>query len=313
MKPAIKIILALNLVILAVLVFVYPHLMVSPGKLIDGHGTSETDCFSCHDILFGASSEKCITCHKVTDIGVSTTKGIPKINTKPNVAFHQKLIGQDCVSCHSDHEGVAKYRKYKKFSHKLLDVESRGKCIACHQKPEDVKHRQASDKCSQCHSSEKWKPAVFNHKLLNPVELEQCTSCHKDKTPTDKLHRKISAKCGQCHSTDKWKPATFDHRKFFVFDDKHKRCTTCHRTQNYKEYTCYSCHEHSEVKIREEHREEGIRDFANCVSCHRSADEDEAKRAWKSLKQGNPYLFPPSYDKKNKERKKKHDDDDDDD
>ncbi|MCW9035416.1 MAG: class III cytochrome C family protein [Alphaproteobacteria bacterium] len=312
MRPIIKVILALNLTALAVLVFIYPHLMVSPGKLIEDHRTSETNCFACHDVLFGASSEKCITCHKVADIGLLTTKGAPKPNKKPNVAFHQKLLGQDCVACHSDHEGVAVYRTKHKFSHKLLDISSREQCVACHQKPKDAKHRQASDKCTQCHSSEKWKPAIFDHKLLKKTELEKCVSCHKGKVPTDKLHRQVSDKCGQCHSTEKWKPASFDHAKFFVFDEHHERCTTCHKTPNYKEYTCYSCHEHTPWKIKEEHLEEGIRDYENCVSCHRSADEDEAKRAWKSLKRGAPYQFVPSFDKKYKKRKKKHDDDDDD-
>lgn len=37
--------------------------------------------------------------------------------------------------------------------------------------------------------------------------------------------------------------------------------------------------------------EEGIRDFENCVKCHRSADEDEAERAWKSIRRGIPYQF----------------------
>jgi len=315
MRPTVKLILILNLVILAVLVFAYPHLMVSPGKLIDAHKVSETDCFACHDVLFGASSEKCITCHKVADIGLLTTKGMPQLNKKSNVAFHQKLLGQDCVACHSDHEGVAIYRKKHKFSHQLLDTASREQCVACHRKPEDEKHREVSDVCTQCHSSEKWKPATFDHKLLKKVELEQCTKCHKSKMPTDKLHQQTSGKCGQCHSTEKWKPATFEHGKWFVFDEDHERCTTCHRTPsyktpNYKEYTCYFCHEHTPWKIKEEHLEEGIHDFENCVLCHRSGDEDEAKRAWKSIQRGTPYLFSPSFDKTNKKRKKKHDDDD---
>jgi class III cytochrome C family protein len=315
MRPTIKIILIINLTILAVLVFVYPHLMVSPGKLIDDHKISETDCFACHDVLLGASSEKCITCHKVADIGLLTTKGTPKIGKKPNVAFHQKLLGQDCVACHSDHEGVAIYRKKNKFSHQLLDTALREQCIACHKKPEDEKHRQASDKCTQCHSSEKWKPATFDHKLLKKSELDQCTNCHKAKVPSDKLHQQASDKCGQCHSTDKWKPATFDHAQWFRFDDEHERCTTCHRTPtykepNYKEYTCYFCHEHTPEKIRREHVEEGIRDFDNCVSCHRSSDEDAAKRAWETIKRGLPYQFNQSSSNSKRRKEKNHEEDD---
>ena len=37
-------------------------------------------------------------------------------------------------------------------------------------------------------------------------------------------------------------------------------CVTCHVDNDYSNYTCYGCHEHSRSKIREEHVEEGIHD-----------------------------------------------------
>ena len=46
----------LNLIVLAVLAFVYPHLMVGPGKLIPGHKQLEADCFACHAPFTGAAS-----------------------------------------------------------------------------------------------------------------------------------------------------------------------------------------------------------------------------------------------------------------
>ena len=42
MSRIVKIILAVNLIVLAILVFVYPHLMVGPGKLIPGHKQLES-------------------------------------------------------------------------------------------------------------------------------------------------------------------------------------------------------------------------------------------------------------------------------
>ena len=265
MSRLIKIFLTLNLAVIAVLVFAYADLMVSPGKLIYDHRASETDCFACHTVFLGASSEKCISCHKVADIGVMTTKGALVVEKKTKIPFHQKLLDQDCIACHSDHLGVAKYRSFQKFSHVLLDTSMRENCIGCHQRP------------------------------------------------TDPIHRQVSEKCAQCHGTDKWKPATFDHNKFFVFDEDHDvKCEACHTTSDYKKYTCYECHEHSPEKIREEHEEEGIRDYENCVACHRNADEDDAKRAWESLRRGVPYQFGLPYEKNSKKRRKKHDDDDDD-
>ena len=47
MNRTLKWILAANLIVLAILAFVYPHLMVGPGKLIPGHAKLESDCFAC--------------------------------------------------------------------------------------------------------------------------------------------------------------------------------------------------------------------------------------------------------------------------
>ena len=52
-------------------------------------------------------------------------------------------------------------------------------------------------------------------------------------------------------------------------------CITCHIENVYTDYTCFGCHEHSRSGIRAEHLEEGIRNWENCVKCHRSGDEDE--------------------------------------
>ena len=48
MSRMLKIILVVNLVVLAVLAFTYPHLMISPGKVIPGHEKLNADCFACH-------------------------------------------------------------------------------------------------------------------------------------------------------------------------------------------------------------------------------------------------------------------------
>jgi hypothetical protein len=112
----------------------------------------------------------------------------------------------------------------------------------------------------------------FNHALLQAAIREQCQDCHK--APLDSLHQQISGSCQQCHSPQKWVPATFDHDKYFALDGDHNtRCVTCHVRNDYSRYTCYGCHEHSPENIRGKHIEEGIRNFENCVECHRSANE----------------------------------------
>ena len=53
---------------------------------------------------------------------------------------------------------------------------------------------------------------------------------------------------------------------------------TCHTGNRFGAYTCFGCHEHSPDKISKEHAEHGIGNSDDCVSCHRSGDEDETVR-----------------------------------
>lgn len=239
MSRILKLVLAANLIVIAILAFVYPNLMVGPGKLIPGHKQLETDCFACHAPLRGASSDRCVSCHKTAEIGHLTTTGKPITKPLTSTPFHQKLINQDCVACHSDHAGVKRFRPQKNF----------------------------------------------NHALLQKATLEQCQSCHK--SPADSLHRQISGNCSQCHNQNKWTPATFDHRKYFELDRDHNAsCVTCHVANDYSRYTCYGCHEHTPDNIRREHIEEGIRDFDNCVECHRNADEHDIRGRGNETREG---------------------------
>lgn len=266
-KNAITLIIAANLAILVLLAFFMPQPLISPGRNIEAHAEFSTDCFACHTPFIGSTPEKCVACHEVAEIGLKTTRGVPIAGEKKNVAFHQELLEDDCVACHSDHKGVQAFRPISQFS----------------------------------------------HDLLRPALQEQCDSCHAN--PGDSLHLKIQGSCGLCHTQQAWLPATFDHDEYFRFDRHHETaCETCHVDNNYAGYTCYGCHEHSRSKIREEHLEEGIRDYENCVECHRSGDEDEAERIWRSKRYGGERMGPASaYGSRERDRRDGHDGEDDDD
>lgn len=233
MKRTLKILLAINLIAFAILAFVYPHLMVAPGKLIPGHKQLEADCFACHAPFTGAASERCASCHKPENIGRLTSAGLPIAKPLTSTPFHQKLLTQDCVACHSDHAGVKRFRPTGNFNHALLDKATRAECRSCH------------------------------------------------KPPKDTLHQQITGNCSQCHSDQKWTPATFDHAKYFELDRDHNaRCSTCHVRDDYARYTCFGCHEHTPENIRRKHIKEGIRDYDNCVECHRNADEHDIRGSY---------------------------------
>jgi hypothetical protein len=235
-------IVSLNLIVLIGLAITLPHLMISPGQPISAHAEIAKDCFACHTPFLGSTSRKCIVCHQVAEIGIKTTRGEPIGDERKNVAFHQKLIEDDCVACHSDHNGVMAFRPISRFTHELVAAPMR----------------------------------------------ERCEGCHTN--PGDSLHRGIEDKCSECHSIEAWKPATIDHDEFFRFDRHHPTdCESCHIDNDYTRYTCYGCHEHSRSNVREEHYEEGIYDYENCVECHRSGDEDEAEWRWRSRQGSGGY------------------------
>ena len=234
MRRWVLVVIAANLLALVALVFAYPHLMVSPGPLVPAHAEITTDCFACHAPLRGAASDRCVACHALPDIGLRTTKGTALAEPISKAPFHQELIEEDCMACHSDHSG-----------------------------PKLTQHSRKS----------------FSHALLRTATREQCSSCHT--APKNDLHRNLTVSCAQCHTLEAWKPATFDHDKFFVLDRDHNAtCVTCHTGNDFKRYTCYGCHEHTPAKVQRKHQEEGIRNFENCVECHRSASgEPEGKES----------------------------------
>lgn len=232
-------IIAANLLVLVALAFAYPHLMVSPGPVVSAHAEIGKACFACHAPWRGPTAALCIECHAVPDIGLRTTQGatIARASggSRLKTAFHQELLEQDCMACHTDHRSPR------------LAQETRQR---------------------------------FSHALLRPGVQQQCEGCHAK--PADTLHQKLQGDCQACHRQDAWKPATFDHADLFVLDRDHDaECLTCHKGKDYSSYTCYGCHEHTPANIRAEHEEEGIRDFQDCVACHRDpgAEPQESRRS----------------------------------
>ena len=219
------IVIVANLLVLLALVFVYPHLMVAPGALLPGHASLTTDCFACHAPLRGAASGRCVACHAVADIGLRTTKGIPLSGSPaPKVAFHQALVEQDCMACHTDHAGAKLTRHARKsFSHALLPVATRARCEACHTGPDNDLHRNLRGGCGQCHTPPAWKPATFDHTrhfLLDGDHDTTCATCH-----TGGDYGRYT--CFGCHEHT---PANVrrKHEKEGIRNFEH--CAECHRS-----------------------------------------------------------------------------------
>ncbi len=246
-------------------------------------------CDSCHEVPRDDKHRKfktisCASCHgnEAWEPALFEHKKLPAAELKQCLNCHEKpddkrhrKFKENCNSCHGykDWEAVD-------FKHEKLSPAELAQCLACHSKPDDKRHRKFKENCDSCHGYKEWDEVDFKHSKLPPAELKQCQSCHE--SPRDSLHRSTKLSCGECHSQEAWEPATFKHDKYFRFDRHHRDdCDTCHENGDYSKYTCYSCHEHSPRRIRGEHLEEGIRDFENCVECHRSGNEHEAEHIWR--------------------------------
>ena len=263
------------IVLCAGLTYFYPHAMLNPGKLVQAHQSLHNTCNSCHTAFSGIPNAKCISCHALADIGKDTTLRAGAGGTK--ILFHQQLSGQSCVACHTDHKGVIPATLLSGFKHDILSQNILTNCVSCHNKPADNMHKQLSTNCISCHTPSGWKSGVvFNHDMIQGVDKTNCISCHQQ--PTDATHQFFTGSCSSCHSTSKWVPSSFDHSKYFQLDQNHNTsCKTCHTSPSFKTYSCYGCHEHSESNIFSKHNEEGIYNFNNCVSCHRSGNEHEGR------------------------------------
>lgn len=182
MRRWVLMVIAANLVGIITLAFIYPQFMVSPGTLVPAHAELTANCFACHAPLRGASAERCVACHAVKDIGLRTTKGLPLSTPASKNAFHQELISQDCVACHSDHQGPKLTGQSRKpFSHALLRETSRERCESCHVAPTTGVHTEATSNCRQCHQRDRWKPSTFDHAklfLLDQDHNPTCATCH---------------------------------------------------------------------------------------------------------------------------------------
>lgn len=267
-----RIVLLMITIFIVVLVVKFPHQMINPGPLQEAHAELDNSCNSCHAPFWGIPNANCITCHDPAEIGRDTNTAFQE-----QVLFHAELKDRSCVACHDDHKGRVPLVAINSFEHDMLGNIRTLKCTNCHAQPEDAMHTLVSTDCGTCHGTKSWASvATFDHAHIISSDKQNCVKCHA--APEDALHVSVTTTtCAKCHGTTAWSPATFDHDKYFVLDGDHNvRCSTCHTKGDFKAYTCYGCHEHSEKEMVSEHAEEGIYNITNCIKCHINADEDDA-------------------------------------
>jgi hypothetical protein len=236
------------------------------------------DCFDCHqqdDVHTGQFGEDCAACH--TPESWEGAEFDHSQTAYPLVGKHTLV---ECGACHVD-------RQYAGTSKT---------CFACHQQ-DDPHEGQFGQECAACHTPEGWEIILFDHAasafpLTGAHTALDCQQCHIDgrfsglSTACAACHADpayhaglFTETCDTCHSTNAWRPATFN-RSHDIFPMGHEGANTCQdcHVNSLSTYTCYTCHDQAETD--EEHRDEGISDFADCMRCHAggASGEDEGRR-----------------------------------
>ena len=248
-----------------------------------------TDCESCHIDAFMSTTapnhveldfdRNCSGCHgTVTWNAVRFDRFDHNVTGFPLVGTHRSL---DCAQCHVG-GGFAG-----------ADAE----CFTCHQpdfestrSPNHVSGGFPTD-CQQCHGSQNWTPADFDHGLTGfPLTGSHggltCEQCHTDGTQTtiestcaschridyDNAPNHVSSNfpqtCEECHNTVGWGDAIFNH-DFFPFVGGHSGlgCVQCHTTGVYESIPadCQSCHQ-ADYQQAPGHASSGFP--TTCEDCH---------------------------------------------
>ncbi|MBP6211038.1 MAG: hypothetical protein KA473_16520, partial [Anaerolineales bacterium] len=228
-----------------------------------------TECSACHsknDPHAGKLGSQCTKCHTVNGWTPTTFN-----HSMSSFLLTGKHTAVACSECHSD----------------KLFVGTPTACSSCHNN--DPHMGALGTQCTQCHTTNGWKPSTFNHnnsvfKLTGAHTSVACATCHTDMkfkgTPVmcfachadnDRHAGKYGTNCGACHSSTAWKPATFNHNlSAFPLTGAHVNtpCTSCHINSNFvgTPKDCYSCH-----KAKDPHAGKA---GTNCATCHTTS-------AWK--------------------------------
>ncbi|MFZ5948771.1 MAG: cytochrome c3 family protein [Stygiobacter sp.] len=197
-----------------------------------------SNCTKCHKIGNTIQKDECLACHKELKDLIIQNRG-----------YHSSIEvkNQNCIKCHSEHNGVDfKLINFKtsSFNHDLTGF----KLLNSHLKVD----------CKDCHKKDFIKDFKLKNKKLTYLGLNSnCITCHQD------IHQgTLGDKCESCHNENKFKnPIKFDH-------DKAKfKLTGQHRN-----VVCEKCHTVSIKNGKEFKNFKNIK-FGSCINCHKDIHE----------------------------------------
>lgn len=208
------------------------------------------ECAGCHaldDVHLGINGRECNDCH--------TSKSWDTTTFDHDIDTDFKLKGQHadtkCESCHIK---------------PAFEVELSSECESCHQKA-DIHLGAYGNKCSDCHTENRWQNARFDHKKTlfslrgehAQIDCEQCHQVWRDRISDNTLcidcHRKddphlggLGGECQDCHTNESWSSQVRFNHDFTAMPlvGMHAlvTCDECHSQGHYQGVSneCSDCH-----------------------------------------------------------------------
>jgi len=290
--------------------------------LRDSH--KQVDCNKCHKsaslLRFDPMKSECVDCH------------LADYNSNPTHVSNN--FSKECVLCHTgknwqsstfDHNTTSfpltgRHQTVEcKKCHQNGYLNTSSECVSCHlanynatTKPNHLLAKISTD-CKECHNTNDWLPAKFNHDINTSFPLTgghkgldcikchasgynntstECVSCHKknfDATINpNHVTAKFSTDCQTCHNVTAWQPSTFNHNTntSFPLTGGHVGvdCIKCH-ANGYANTstTCVSCHKANALATTNPNHT-AANFLTACESCHTTS-------GWTPTKYVHPTTF----------------------
>jgi hypothetical protein len=260
-------------------------------------------CVSCHvDVHQGQFAQSCESCHNQMQFEQIDGRFVHSQTSFPLTGAHMQI---SCESCHTDQTHGA-----------FTTLES--ECYDCHdtdyEQAETIDHVASGfpTQCEQCHTTQAWAPAFFDHitesggfallgahsqidcaschivpsmETIFPATSDQdCYTCHESDYQHEHGGSGFPTTCQVCHNVNSWEGADFDHAAAsggFELLGAHSRtdCESCHVVPSYdtkfavsSNEDCYGCHE---ADYQREHGSSGFP--TTCQDCHNVDTWDDAE------------------------------------
>ena len=264
---------------------------------------AQTECNACHsDVHEQTVGNECARCHTPNSWMVTNITKLHQQSRFPLIGPHRTA---DCKDCHKNllSASASAIPPSSRLRFDPMGIE----CYDCHKAnyiaTTRPNHKAAnySTNCTDCHNmnSYEWKGAGINHNffpLTGVHATDDCNKCHKSGVFTGLSHECVSChqadyasasnpnhaslnfstNCKDCHTLSAgWKPADYkDHDAVFpIYSGKHNgqwnTCADCHTNPaNYSEYSCTTCHEHSN-KTEVDNKHNGLSGYSfNSIACY---------------------------------------------